>query len=232
MFFLLILPVSLSLDSNILGDVSVSGTFSCASLSASTLTAPGTVTTTSSVTSSDTTTSSTKTTELSVSSIYPQSSKITIESDLIIYPPSTSASFYQISWQLFSHNSFKNSSEGWSGDLKTCNEDSYIEGSSSSSVSKTLKLPVGSYIKLSSSIHFIDLWQGESVSLKVAGKTLWSRSVQSGSVNICGSSQADAGYAVPLEVSFKYDSGLIEFVSDIDREKGRFGVDDVIIYIK
>jgi hypothetical protein len=233
MYFLSFLTLALALDSNILGDLSVSGTFSCSSLSASTLSSSGQVTTSSSLTSTDISTNNLKVSELTLTTIYPKDSIITIDSDLIIYPPVSSTAFFQVNWQILTHNSFKQSQEGWTGDLSTCNSNTFIQGYLNYSVTKEFKVPTSSKIRITANVHFIDEWNGESVQLKVNNQLMWSFQATSGDINVCGGVHPDGGYAIPVDISLAYTNLLkVEFLSEIQKEKGRFGVDNIIIYLK
>lgn len=233
MYFLTFIIPALALQSNILGDLTVSGTLSCSSLSATTLSSSGQVTTSSSLTSTDVTTTNLKVSELTLTTIYPQNSIITIDSDLIIYPPVTSTSFFQVNWQIFSHNSFKLSQGGWTGELSTCNSNNFIQGYSDFNVTKELKVPTSSKIRITANIHFIDEWKGESVQLKVGNQLVWSFQATSGEINVCGGVHPDGGYGIPVDISVPYTNLLkIEFSSQIQQEKGKFGVDNIIIYLK
>jgi hypothetical protein len=182
------------------------------------------------VTSSEVSSTTTKVSELTLSSLYPQNSKITIDSDVIIYPSTTSTSFFQLNWQLFSHFSFEESSEGWSGERVECFSDFYMKGNSSSSVFKKVKLPSGSNVRLTASVHMIDSWKGESVALKIDGKILWVHSGTSGFLNLCGGVENDAAFGVSLDITFQSSGSLLEFISDV--KTGSFGIDNLIIYVK
>lgn len=233
MYILAIITSVFALDSNVLGDLSVSETLTCSSLSSTSVYSTGVVTTSSSLTTSDLTTTDLKVSELTISTIYPQDSTIIIDSDLVIYPPSTSASFFQVSWQILSHNNFKSSKEGWSGDLSSCNSNNFISSSSDLAISKVMEIPSSNQIRLTANIHFIDNWSGESVQLRVNNQLMWSSQATSGEINICGGPHADAGYAVPVDITLPYTNPLkIEFSSQIPKEKGYFGVDNIIIYLK
>lgn len=232
MYFLILLPLSFSLDSTILGDLTVSGAFSCSSLTTLTHCSSDQVST-SSLTSTDITTTTLKVSELTLNSIFAQDSLITIESDLIIYPPASSTAFYQVNWQIFSHNSFKTSSEGWTGKLVECNSNFYVQGSSQNPVFKEIHLPAGERLRMTANVHFVDRWEGESVILKVNDRVLWVEQGVSGEIDVCGGKEPDAGFAVPIDVIIP-GGGIvkIEFSSTIREEKGTFGIDNIIIYFK
>ena len=100
-------------------------------------------------------------------------------------------------------------------------------------MTKELKVPTSSKVRVTANVHFIDEWDGESVQLKANNQLVWSFQATSGEINVCGGAQPDGGYGIPVDISLPYTDLLkLEFSSGILSNKGRFGVDNIIIYVK
>lgn len=228
------LTVAAALTTTMMGDLEISGKLNCGNIVSETLYSSGTVHTTSSLTVADITSTSTTVSELTLSSIYPIDSEITIEADVLIKAPLETTSFLQMYWNLFSHEDFEKDAEGWNAVRSTCNKrDYFIQGFSDEEIKKTYKLPLHSSVKITASVHFLDTWQGESLILKANGQIIWMQSARSGNTNICANSEPDAGYGVPIDIDYKSTSRTLDllFTSNV-KGQSSFGVDDIILYVK
>ena len=236
MYIFLVVVLVDSSATSMLGDLSVSGSLDCQGLTSETLYSTGTVHTSSSISVTDITTESFYVSELTLSSIYPIDTEILIDGDVIINPPLESSSFLQLSWRIHSHEDFEQTSDGWKAATRSsCNQkDYFLQGFEGEELTKAYKLPLHTGIRISASVHFLDLWKGETVFLEVNGQIVWAESARSGIFDMCAGKDPDAGYAVPVDIEYKGSASTVKvtFGSTLQNSQASFGVDDVIIYLK
>ena len=236
MIISILIGLAFSKKISMLGDLSITGELDCQGMDSDTLYSNGTVQTTSSLTANDITSDKITVSELTLSSISPINSQIIIDADVVIKAPPSTTSFIQLEWRILLHEDFEDVIDGWSHSQKSsCNNgrDYFLQGFAEQEISKVYKLPLHSKVRISASVHMIDLWQGESIFMKVNDHIVWVESAKSGNINICGNIEPDAGYAIPIDIVHKSSSQQlkISFGSSLTTKNASFGVDDVIIHI-
>ena len=235
MFFIFLFHLVFSITTELSGDLSVSGKLNCEGLESDTFYSNGTLHTSESLTTTDITADEVSVSDITLSSIYPIDSSITIDANVIINAPSSSTSFIEIKWQLFSHEDFESLSLGWNSIRRnTCNDDFFLEVFANEEITKTYELPQHNVVRINASVHMIDDWQGETLYMKINDQIVWAENAKSGQINLCGGSQNDAGYGIPIDVihKSKETSLKVTFGSTLQTKTASFGVDDMIVYLK
>lgn len=235
MIISLALTFVLSRSMSIQTNLTVSGSMSCNSINTDSFYSNGTVHISKSIYAPDVTSNTMTVSELTVSSIYPTQSTITIDANVIITPPSAAQSFIELDWSLYSHEDFQSSIKGWNTQARsTCNsKDFFLLGFPGQEIGKNYSLPLHSLVRVTASVHMIDTWTGESLYMKINQDIVWTEVGYSGNTNICGNTSNDAAYALPIDIIYKSKSNhiTVTFGSSL-KANSTFGVDDVIIYLK
>ena len=207
------------------GDFEVAGQVTCASLEVQKVTSEGSIEIDSSLVAEDITTTYTTTESLTVSKITSPTGSITIQGNMNLFPASsTASSFLQRSWQINHVESFKDSISGWLNPVrKVCNEGFYLEGNcENEKISKKFHLPSHNYVRLIGILHFLDLWNGERVEIKVDGSTVWSRKAQSPKkgISVCGSEHPVAEFSTNFDIMVPHTSEemMLSFESSLNKK--------------
>lgn len=236
MIFFLFITQVWSTKVTILGDLDITGSFECSGLTTEAMYSEGTVHTSDTLTVNDITSDEIMVSEITLESINPIDSEIVIDADVLVNAPETETAFIQLHWQAFLHENFEFDAQGWNSQtFDTCNgRDHFLRAYAGEKLESTYTLPRNSGVRITASIHLLDNWQGEEISLKVDNELVWVDTGKSGAFNICGETYNDAAYALPLDIVLKNKSGEISlsFSSTLQHKHASFGIDNLIIYLK
>ena len=232
---ILFLLTHYSLAANFNGDLSVELDTSCNTLYSENITSSGSLVVDSSLVLESVTASYVATETIALSTLKSPSGTIEVYGNVILSPSSSSASFYQTSWTVQSHESFSNTSEAWaSGTLSKCDDRHFLQGDCASpSVSKQFSVPEHKYIRLSGSLDLLDVWEGERLEIRVDGRTVWSRTGRTTSSSTTYCSRKNAGLGIKFDVLAPHTSltSTISFVSTLQENncKASFGIKELTV---
>lgn len=162
-------------------------------------------------------------------------------------------------WRLWEHDSFERDAAGWSMQTRgSCGAgragatpDLFLGGwqpcaaaaSAGANATKTFQgLPPHTQLRLKSSMHFFDRWDGEMAFAVVDGLHVWAdtgrltaQQVRSG-LNLCGADSPETRLAAPMDVVLQHSDPnvTVSFGSTLQRNacEHSWAVDDVAVYVR
>lgn len=238
MIFILI-GVVCAKTTNLSGNLTTSGTLSCESLGASSMTLE-TLNASLDVSSSSVYSNTTQVSTLTFESLEPIGDYIYIKADLVIEEPSSS-SFTELNWKLKEHHSFQEDHHAWSLPQRTnCSNEVFLGGhckTAQKEVTRKFWLPKHKWVRVTALYHMLGKWNGESGYMKLNGKLVWAQTgTHTEGVDVCGVGSSDTKFAVPVDSTIPNSGNTIEvtFGSTLKADpcEASFGIDDIMIYTR